>query len=72
MEDDEKFNSDVSGEMIDNYISEKFPKQPDSDLDYSNPMSAAEQVRALKEAKAKRDIGPAETIRRLKSGRKFE
>ncbi|MEI6048840.1 MAG: hypothetical protein WCS03_08070 [Bacteroidota bacterium] len=52
------------------FLNEKFPEQPDTGLDYSNPMSAAEQIRALKAAAAKKNIGVAETIRRLKSGRK--
>ena len=61
-----------NGFDMDLYLKEKFPEQEDSDLDYSNPLEAGSQFKALKAAKAKRDIGPAETIRRLRSGRKFE
>jgi hypothetical protein len=65
MENEEGFDMDL-------YLKEKFPEQEDSDLDYSNPMEAGAQFRALKESAAKKNIGVAETIRRLKSGRKFE
>ncbi len=60
---------------IDAYLNEKFPKESEELFytnPYSNPMDASEQIRTLKARRAKTDLGPAETIRRLKSGRKFD
>lgn len=65
-------DTDVTQEMFDSYINEKFPKADPEDLDCSDAMSAGAQFRALKVAAAKKNIGVAEMIRRLKSGRKFD
>lgn len=61
-----------NGFDMDLYLKEKFPEQEDTGLNYNHPQSAGEQIRALKESAAKKNIGIAETFRRLKSGRKFE
>jgi hypothetical protein len=61
----------VSEEM-EEFLSEKFPKADPEGLDYSNPLDPDAQFAALKASRAKTDLGPAEVIRRLKSGRKFE
>ncbi|MBK7628105.1 MAG: hypothetical protein IPJ16_13080 [Bacteroidales bacterium] len=64
-------DTDVTQEMIDSFINEKFPEQTEEE-DFSNPMTAANQVNRIKENYMRTHPGIDTKFKRLLAGKGFQ
>lgn len=64
----------TENDYIDEFLKEKFPETNEQEAgeDYSNPMTASNQVKAAKELFARKNPSTGEKFRRLKAGKGFQ